>query len=119
METFEKIFDPEDSSAGGGSASALAGAMGGALLAMVARLSKPGPEDGIADFNSLVQRGAVLSNRLRNGADEDSKAFQAVVDAYRLPKESAADKSGRQRAVQAAWGIAAETPLGTPGQDKS
>jgi formiminotetrahydrofolate cyclodeaminase len=111
METFEKILDPDDTSAGGGSASALAGAMAAALLAMAARLSKPSPDGGLADYGALVERGKALSARLREGADEDRRAFQAVVDAYRLPKGSEAERAARQRAVQEAWAFAAETPL--------
>ena len=111
METFEKILDPGDTSAGGGSASALAGAMAGALLAMAARLSTPSPESGLADFGALVDRAKALSDELREGADQDRRAFQAVVDAYRLPKAGEAEKSARQRAVQEAWGLAARTPL--------
>ena len=111
METFEKILDPGDTSAGGGSASALAGAMAGALLAMAARLSTPDPASGLADFGALVERGKTLSDELRKGADEDRRAFQAVVDSYRLPKGSEAEKSARQGAVQEAWVLAARTPL--------
>ncbi len=111
METLEKILDPGDTSAGGGSASALAGAMAGALLAMAARLSTPGPGSGLADFGVLVERAKALSDELREGADQDRRAFQAVVDAYRLPKASEPERSDRQRAVQEAWGLAARTPL--------
>ena len=100
METLEKILDPGDTSAGGGSASALAGAMAGALLAMAARLSTPSPGSGLADFEAIVERGKALSDELREGADQDRRAFQAVVDAYRLPKTSEAERSARQGAVQ-------------------
>jgi formiminotetrahydrofolate cyclodeaminase len=124
METYLKVLDPDDSSAGGGSASAIAGAMAGALLALVARLSRPsirknggsaaGTPPGELDdaaFEGMALRAIALSQRLRAGAREDTEAFQAVRDSYRLPKASEAEKAKRQLAVQAAWVRATGKPL--------
>jgi glutamate formiminotransferase/formiminotetrahydrofolate cyclodeaminase len=120
METYLKVLDPDDSSAGGGSASAIAGAMAGALLALAAKFSRPslrkkgetGPTVGEdAPFEGMAERAAALSLRLREGAREDAEAFQSVRDSYRLPKDSEAEKAARQRAVQEAWGLATRRPL--------
>ncbi|MFZ4616081.1 MAG: cyclodeaminase/cyclohydrolase family protein [Rectinemataceae bacterium] len=124
METYLKVLDPDDSSAGGGSASAIAGAMAGALVALVARFSRPSlrkkadarPADGTATgddavLEGMAERAVVLSQRLRAGAREDTEAFQEVRDSYRLPKASEAEKAKRQLEVQAAWVLATRKPL--------
>ncbi|MEI6385481.1 MAG: cyclodeaminase/cyclohydrolase family protein [Spirochaetota bacterium] len=136
METYLKVLDPDDSSAGGGSASAIAGAMAGALLALVARFSRPSlrkkafsaPADlaeGLsvgsagaspdalddAACEGIALRAIALSQRLHAGAREDTEAFQAVRDSYRLPRASEAEKAKRQLEVQAAWVLATRKPL--------
>lgn len=112
-EILERVFDPADTSAGGGSASALAGAMAAALLAMVCRL--PGPEDAPGVQNPrLAEAGGQaveLSERLQLGSADDRLAFEGVRAAFRLPKGSQAEREERGRAVQAAWLRAAEVPL--------
>ena len=120
MDTYLKVLDPDDSSAGGGSASAIAGAMAGALLALVAKFSRPSlrkmgeasPAVGEdAPFEGMAERTSALSQRLRAGAREDTEAFQALRDSYRLPKDADAEKAARQRAVQEAWNHATRKPL--------
>lgn len=117
METYLKVLDPDDSSAGGGAASAIAGAMAAALLSMVATLSRPGSGvDDTSDFAGIAERGASLSRLLREGAREDTESFQAVRDAYRLPKLTEGEKALRQRAIQEAWSLATRTPLENAGR---
>ncbi len=112
METFLNVLDPDDTSTGGGSASALAGAMAGALLAMAAKLSSPGGDGQASAFFAGVYVQAVeVSKRLQEGGKEDAQAFLAVRSAYRLARLSEAERDMRQRAVQAAWLLAAQTPL--------
>jgi methenyltetrahydrofolate cyclohydrolase len=100
---------------GGGSASALAGAAGAALLAMVAAMPKN--RASTADDASLLRaagtRCGALSDALLHLVDRDSEAYDAVVAAYRLPKASEDEKAARRAEIQAAMKKAAETPLET------
>ncbi|HUW11743.1 MAG TPA: cyclodeaminase/cyclohydrolase family protein [Anaerolineae bacterium] len=109
---FLKVLDPQDNSTGGGTASAVAGAMAGALVAMVARLSigKPGmePEPFHSDLAAAAQ---ALSAKLLAGGREDSEAFEAVRAAYGMPKATDEEKAVRSRAVQCAWLEATRVPL--------
>ncbi len=111
-DTFTKVLDPSDTSTGGGSASALAGGMAGALIDLVCHLTLK--DESINERRFLDKSGkkaGQLSNDLLAGADDDRAAFQAVRDAYRLPKETDEQRSGRSNAVQAAWVNAAWIPL--------
>jgi formiminotetrahydrofolate cyclodeaminase len=109
---FLKVLDPTDNSTGGGTASAVAGAMAGALVAMVARLSigKEGMEPD-AFYAELGTSAETLSTGLFNGGREDSQAFEAVRNAFRLPKDNDEEKSIRREAIQTAWVHAAHVPL--------
>ena len=112
ISAFLKVLDPADNSTGGGTASAVAGAMAGALVAMVARLSlgKEGLEPE-PFYEELSASAETLSTQLFNGGREDSQAFEAVRNAFRLPKGSDQEKSVRREATQAAWIHAARMPL--------
>ena len=98
---------------GGGSASALAGALGAALLAMVA--SMPRHRAASADeghrLEAAADRCAEISARLETLVDEDSQAYEQVVAAYRLPKVSPEEKTERSRRIQEALRTATEVPL--------
>jgi formiminotetrahydrofolate cyclodeaminase len=100
---------------GGGSASAAAGAYGAALLEMVVRLTlgKEKYRASWGDLEPLADRLHEARLRLLELVDEDTKAFDAVVAARRLPKESDADKAARQRAIDAANVLAATVPMQT------
>ena len=116
-QTFLNVLDPEDSTAGGGSASAIAGAMAGALVAMVCRLSVKGQEDQEqALFNPIALQAQELSSQLMLGSQQDTQAFQAVSRAYQLPKENEEQRIIRREAVQAAWCEAAQVPLDNAGR---
>jgi len=109
---FLSVLDPNDSTTGGGTASAVAGAMAAGLGGMVARLSlnKPGaePPQFYRERESALYD---LSQELFTGGQLDATAFKAVRDAYGLPKESDKEKESRRRAVQSAWVQATEVPL--------
>jgi formiminotetrahydrofolate cyclodeaminase len=100
---------------GGGSASAAAGAYGAALLEMVVRLTlgKEKYRASWGDLEPLADRLHEVRRRLLELVDEDTKAFDAVVSARRLPKESDPDKAARQRAIDAANVLAATVPMQT------
>ena len=100
---------------GGGSASAGAAAFGASLLEMVVRLTlgKEKYRASWGDLEPLADRLRESRLRLLELVDEDTKAFDAVVAARCLPKESEADKSARQRAVDAANVLATVVPMQT------
>ncbi len=100
---------------GGGSVSAIVGALGVALSRMVAGLArdKKGYEDVQDDLRRLEARGAALEDRLLLLADRDARSYETVVAAMRLPKTSEPERSARVEALQAAYKGATEVPLET------
>jgi len=86
------------------------------LLAMAARLSAPLQDGADPDFfTRLINQGEQLSQELLAGSQADSQAFQAVRNAYKLPKQTAEEKSTRQAAIQSAWLQATNAPLANAG----
>jgi formiminotetrahydrofolate cyclodeaminase len=100
---------------GGGSASALAGALGVSLLLMVAGMPKTrtGTPEETADLAAAAARLRPLRDRLMALIDSDSDAYAAVAAAFKLPKEADADKAARKAAIQAGTRQATEVPLDT------
>ena len=98
---------------GGGSVAALMGALGVSLGGMVANLSagKRGWEDKLSYFSDWAVKAQQLKDELLFLVDEDTAAFNKVMDAFALPKESAEEKMARSAAIQAANIYAAEIPL--------
>jgi formiminotetrahydrofolate cyclodeaminase len=106
-------FASSDPTPGGGSASALAGAMGASLLLMVARMPKTRTSPD-ADRAALDAAATVLgptAAELRRLVDRDTAAYDEVVAAYRLPKASDSEKAARRDAIQRAMRSAIEAPL--------
>lgn len=104
-----------DPTPGGGTAAAIAGAMGTSLLMMVAGLpkSRTNSEAEHAALAAAHAALAPLAARLRALADEDSEAYGQVMAAYRLPKQGDAEKAARSAAIQAALEEATRVPLET------
>jgi glutamate formiminotransferase/formiminotetrahydrofolate cyclodeaminase len=100
---------------GGGSISAYVGALGAALGAMVANLSagKRGWDDRLEEFSAWAEKGQRLKDTLLRLVDEDTQAFNQIMAAFRLPKESAEEKAARKQAIQHATRYAIETPMHT------
>ena len=106
-------FGSTDPTPGGGSASALASAIGASLLMMVAGLPKTrtnAPEERAAlqDASTAV---AALRRRLSDAIDADTAAYDRVVAAYRLPKSSSDEQAARQLTIQTALRQATDVPL--------
>jgi glutamate formiminotransferase/formiminotetrahydrofolate cyclodeaminase len=100
---------------GGGSGAAYAGAMGAGLVAMVAQLST-GREKyaGIEDeMNAVTAEAEDLRARLTRAVDEDAASYNAILQAYKLPKETEAEQANRSKAVQDATLYASQVPLQT------
>ena len=108
-------FASSDPVPGGGSAAALAGAVGASLLLMVASLPKTrtGTAEEMADLADAAGRLRPLRDRLASLVDRDTAAYQAVMAALRRPKGTDAEKAERQAALQAAMVDATEVPLET------
>lgn len=100
---------------GGGSAAALAGAVGAALLSMVAGMPKnrAAAEEDASRLRGAAGRTSALSDALLELVDRDSDAYDAVLSAYRLPKASDDEKAARRAAIETAMKKAAATPLET------
>jgi glutamate formiminotransferase/formiminotetrahydrofolate cyclodeaminase len=103
----------ESPAPGGGSIAAYCGAMGVSLGTMVANLSahKRGWDDRWEEFSEWAEKGMVYQNTLLDLVDEDTNSFNKIMDAFRLPKDSDADKTKRQEAIQAATKYAILTPF--------
>jgi glutamate formiminotransferase / formiminotetrahydrofolate cyclodeaminase len=98
---------------GGGSVAALMGALGASLGGMVANLSagKRGWDDKLEYFSDWAVKAQQLKDELLSLVDEDTTAFNKVMDAFALPKESAGEKTARGAAIEEATRYAAEIPL--------
>jgi glutamate formiminotransferase / formiminotetrahydrofolate cyclodeaminase len=98
---------------GGGAAAAYAGAMGAALVGMVARLTvgKKKYAEVEAQMQSVVDGADKLRASLTAAVQADSEAFEAVMEAFKLPKETAEQQTARAEAVEQAYIHAAEVPL--------
>src|SRR5437016_9546174 len=98
---------------GGGSVAALMGALGASLGGMVANLSagKRGWDDKLEYFSGWAVKAQQLKDELLSLVDEDTAAFNKVMDALALPKESAEEKATRAAAIEQATKYAAEVPL--------
>src|SRR6202162_1545322 len=98
---------------GGGSVAALMGALGASLGGMVANLSagKRGWDDKLEYFSNWAVKAQQLKDELLSLGDEDTAAFNKVMDSFALPKESAEEKTARSVAIEAATRYAAEVPL--------
>ena len=103
----------ESPAPGGGSIAAYLGALGISLGTMVANLSshKKGWDDRWKEFSDWAEQGQVLKDRLVNLVDEDTKAFNKIMDAFSLPKTTDAEKAARKQAIQQATRYAIEIPL--------
>jgi len=103
----------ESAAPGGGSIAACMGAMGVALGSMVANLSahKKGWEDRWEEFSYWAEKGKTYQDELLRLIDEDTQAFNSVMDAMGLPKKTEEDKQQRSEAIQQATLIAMEIPF--------
>ena len=102
----------ESPAPGGGSISAYAGALGAALGTMVANLSshKRGWDERWQEFGNWAAKGQAIKDELLALVDEDTAAFNRIMEAFRLPKGSDAEKAARKQAIQDATRYAIETP---------
>ncbi|MDD2595418.1 MAG: glutamate formimidoyltransferase [Bacteroidales bacterium] len=105
----------ESPAPGGGSISAYMGALGAALGTMVANLSshKPGWDADWEKFSKWAEKGQKIMSEMLHLVDEDTNAFNKIMDAFGLPKGSDAEKAARTAAIQEATLYATQVPLNT------
>jgi glutamate formiminotransferase / formiminotetrahydrofolate cyclodeaminase len=98
---------------GGGSVAALMGGLGASLGGMVANLSvgKPGWDDKVGYFSNWAVKAQGLKDELLALVDEDTVAFNKVMDAFGLPKNSTEEKAARSAVIEKATKYAVEIPL--------
>lgn len=110
---FAKETASESPAPGGGSVAAYSATMGVALATMVANLSahKRGWDDRWEEFSAIAERGMGLQHQLALLVDADTAAFNAIMEAYGMPKASDAQQHARHAAIQAATKNAIEIPM--------
>jgi glutamate formiminotransferase/formiminotetrahydrofolate cyclodeaminase len=103
----------ESPAPGGGSISAYVGSLGVALGTMVANLSagKRGWEDQFTFFSDWAQKGQAIKDKLLAAVDEDTAAFNKIMEAFGLPKNTAEEKLVRTEAIENATKYACEVPF--------
>jgi len=113
LRAFANETASESPAPGGGSIAAYVGALGASLATMVANLStvKKGWESQIEFFSDCAERGQALKERLLQLVDEDTRSFEGVMEAMRLPKGTDEEKSARKQAIQQATLKASQVPL--------
>ena len=104
LESFMNETASESPAPGGGSVAAYIGALGTALGTMVANLSshKRGWDDRWEEFSVWAEKGKEIQNRLLKFVDEDTAAFNRIMEAYGMPQNSDEEKENRSRAIQEA-----------------
>ena len=116
--TVEKFIEEvaEDSPApGGGSVAALAGSLGASLCSMVARLTlrKEKYREVFPEMRHLEGSSHTLTIKLLDLIDSDTEAYEGVIRAFKMPRESEADKMVRTETIQSANKRAASVPMET------
>ncbi len=105
----------ESPAPGGGSISAYMGALAASLATMVANLSshKAGWDDRWEEFSNWAVKGQAIKDDLLHLVDEDTNAFNRIMDAFGLPKKTDDEKKARTAAIQEATKYATEVPFRT------
>ena len=108
----ELILDTDDVTVGGGSASALSGALACGLIGMVCKLSIK-KDYGISPDEQLEYAKELeeLREKLLSGIVDDANAYGVIIDAYKLPKETEEEKETRKKAIANSGIVVATAPM--------
>ncbi|MCL2168682.1 MAG: cyclodeaminase/cyclohydrolase family protein [Defluviitaleaceae bacterium] len=113
VKDFAQKMASSDPTPGGGSAAALSGLVGIALVEMVANLTigrkKYAEHDEL--MQSIIKEAKVLREKFLNAIDDDAKSYDAVSRAFKLPKETDEEKAARSAAIQEATKGATLSPF--------
>lgn len=115
LQAFAEETASESPAPGGGSISAYMGTLGAALGTMVANLSshKRGWDDRWEEFSDWADKGKYYQDALVKMVDEDTNAFNKIMEAFDLPKKTDSEKAARHQAIQDATKFAIEVPFRT------
>lgn len=110
---FTRQLAAEQPTPGGGSAAALVGALGAALVSMVCRytIGRERYRDSAQRATELLDRAEALRAALEHATEADVAAYQGYAEAQRLPKETEEEKAARAQALQQALRASTEVPL--------
>lgn len=110
---FASETSSESPAPGGGSIAAYVGALGAALGTMVANLSshKRGWDDRWEEFSLVAEEGQGYVKRLLELVDEDTRSFNEILEAFKMPKDSEEEQAARKKAVEKATKYATEVPF--------
>ena len=113
LRAFANETASESPAPGGGSIAAYVGALGASLATMVANLSshKRGWDKRWKTFSNWAEKGQALKDRLLFLVDEDTRSFNSIIDAFRLPKGNEEEQKLRKEAIQKATRRAIEVPF--------
>jgi len=110
---FSEVLASKEPTPGGGCASALAGALAAGLVAMVARTTSGSKKfaDRAEQMNAIASEADRLRSEFLTLVDEDARAFDQVMAAFRLPKETPEQQAARSQAIQQAYKAAVDPPM--------
>jgi formiminotetrahydrofolate cyclodeaminase len=113
IQTFLDELASKASTLGGGGGAAVNGAIGAALISMVANftIGKKGYEDVQDEFNRILTQSEDLRAKLTDAIKDDVDVFNRVMAAYGMPKESEGEKKLRTEGIQSALKEATDVPL--------
>ena len=113
LDAFADETAGESMAPGGGSIAAYVGTLGVSLGTMVANLSahKAGWDEKWEFYSKWAEKGQAYKNRLLYLVDEDTNAFNKIIDGFRMPKNSEEEKEARKIAIQEATKYATEIPF--------
>ncbi len=113
VKSFVDLTSSDAPAPGGGSVAALMASSAAALAAMVANLTvgKKGYKKVQDEMKDIAPKGQVLKTQFLNAVDDDTKAFDAVMDAMKLPKKTEEDKQERALTIERATREAVEVPM--------
>jgi formiminotetrahydrofolate cyclodeaminase len=118
VDEFNKILGSSSPAPGGGSVSALSGALGAELVSMVCNLSlgKSDLTDWQPQLNDTLNRVQALAASLLKRVDLDTEAFNEVMAAFKMHKGTEEEKKARSAAILAGYQKAVQSPLGIAGE---
>jgi len=113
IDEFLDALASQSATPGGGSAAAIIGAMGAALVSMICNLTigKKKYADVEAEMKDVLGKAEALRHKLTGMIEDDVKAFDAVMGAYGMAKETDQQKAARDQAIQAALKQATDVPM--------
>jgi formiminotetrahydrofolate cyclodeaminase len=114
LREFNQVLGSKAPAPGGGSVAALSGSLGAELVSMVCNLTigREGHESFAVDLTAALAKARSLADSLLERVDLDTQAFNEVMAAFKLPKQTADEQAARKEAIQKGYKKAIQSPLG-------